>query len=260
MENENKKSDAVSVAEIINGLEAGTLKPGQFTKTVLGECAIVMKSRGYTNLEIGQLLQVTPRTVQRYLMRAREGNSLIASVDYQKNFMNETVGNLSAQSQRLIRLSYSTEISDSDRIRAIFAACQVQQNMVAMLERLGYLGEGYTSSATQMANWEKKEKKAIAEAGALNQEMFQDDFNKLNCKQKHALAKFTVDIHKEAREKELELKLFLARITTLDPEYKDDKLQKDTTDIQDAANKAICKKLEEFLAELKNRNSADDIK
>lgn len=111
---------------------------------------MIMKRRGYTNSEIGQLLKITSRTVQRYASKARGENSLVATSDFQKNFMNETIGNLQAQYYRLIRISYSDEISDSEKIRAIFAACQVLRDMIGILGRFGYLSESNTLEAREI--------------------------------------------------------------------------------------------------------------
>lgn len=253
MGSKTKDLKMISIVEIIKGLEDKTLNPKEFNKDVLREWAHAMKMRGYDNFEIGQLLQVTPRTVQRFISKARENHSLIASDDYQKHFMNQTVGNFMAQYDRLIRLSYSDKISDSERIRAIFAACQVQRDMVVILERLGYLNERHTIEAVRKTGKEETEETEITEAKNIAREIFPEDFDKLNSEQQIELGKHIINVDNASRKQVIEKKLSLNRYGVLAPEQ-EAKLEEFELQVQDAAYEQYCQKLDEFIAENEKRN------
>jgi predicted transcriptional regulator len=179
MESNNKQSK-LTVADAVRELENGTLSPKQFKKSVLGEYAIFMKSRGYTNLEIGEILQITSRTVQRYVQKIRENNQAICSSVFQKQFLNEVVGNFWAQYYRLVKLSYSDRVKEADKIKAISEANQVLYDMAALLIKVGYLNsqnaiadfkKGLLSSRIDLLTPEEKKEYAKAIPG-IDEECF----------------------------------------------------------------------------------------
>jgi hypothetical protein len=79
----------------------------------------------------------------------RNQNSIVASPDFQKNILGEALNNFRSQYYRLIKLSHSEHVPEAERVRAIFAACQVQKNIIEMLAKFGYLSEKITDAGIQ---------------------------------------------------------------------------------------------------------------
>lgn len=131
--------EAVSTLDRVEQLIEGTLKPEGLNRQNLIDCTEALKQRGYTNIEISRLLKMSRRTVQRYLEKIRENNSLVPSDEFQETFVGEMLGNFREQYQRLVRMSYQRDISASKQMRAIGAACQVMKMQFDTLRDLGYL-------------------------------------------------------------------------------------------------------------------------
>jgi len=138
---ENSNLEKRSVLDIIKALEEKTLNPKELSKDTVKECVSVMKSREYSGLEMGQILQMTPRNVCRYLKKIREENSLVMNTDSQREFFGEMINNFRTQYSRLIRISYLDDITSYERIRAICAACQIQKEVVEIMERFGFFSK-----------------------------------------------------------------------------------------------------------------------
>ncbi len=129
----------MSVQDIVKALEDKSISLQEVDKNILKECVVVMKNWGYRNSEIGNLLKVSDRSVQRYVSDVRESNSLATTADFQKHFMAEAISNFRTQYYRLIRISHSEGVTALEKTRAIFAACQVLRDVIVIMERLGYV-------------------------------------------------------------------------------------------------------------------------
>ena len=148
MDNQNvevKEDDLVaqeqnrSIFDMAKQLESGKIEPVALTKEILVKCANIYKSRGYSNGQIAEILDVDEKTIQRYINIQREENALSLDVDFQKRMVSEVVNNWRAQYQRLLKLSYSEELTPSEIMKAIYLAHQVEKDGSELLERLGYL-------------------------------------------------------------------------------------------------------------------------
>ena len=124
----------MSVQDIVKALEDKSISLQEVDKNILKECVVVMKNWGYRNSEIGSLLEISDRSVQRYVNDVRESNSLSATVDFQRQFMAEAISNFRTQYYRLIRMSHSEGVTTLEKTRAIFAACQVLKDVIVMLK------------------------------------------------------------------------------------------------------------------------------
>lgn len=127
-----------TLSDMIAGLENGTINPRKLDKGTLKEFIYNAKDM-YSSSELGHLLKMSQRNVQRYLKDVREDNALTTSIDFQRGFIWDVVNNLRSQYYRLVRISYAEDVSNYEKIRAIFAACQVQKDAIAIMEKFGYL-------------------------------------------------------------------------------------------------------------------------
>ena len=130
-----------SFLEITSELEKGSLSPKALTRSMRKECVRYYKAKGYSALEIASILKTSTRSVFRHLAAARKENAFSVGPSFQREIVGEVLNDLRSQHARLVRLSYSDELDDYEKVRAICATCQVEKDMVAILERLGYLNK-----------------------------------------------------------------------------------------------------------------------
>ena len=154
---------AMSTYDIAMALERGEIDISLLPQEVVDECALIYRSRRYPISQIAAILKVTARTVSRHVSRARKKNAIKASPGFQAEFVGDSLNNLWAQYARLIRWSYSDELSEADKIRATLSACQIQKYAIELMERLGYLNQKNTelnmkSELTKKYGYESREK------------------------------------------------------------------------------------------------------
>lgn len=147
MDNENiEKNDKsnmkkASIFDFAKQLENKTTSPASLSKQILKKCAELFKSRGYSNIDIGQILEVDEKTIQRYIKDQREENALIIGANFQRQLVGEVVRTWRSQYYRLLRLSYSEDLTSNEVMKSIYLAHQVQKDGIELLERLGYLSK-----------------------------------------------------------------------------------------------------------------------
>lgn len=127
--------------DIIKALEDKTLNRQEIPKGKLKECVRYLKEREHSSSEIGKALQMSSRNALRYVKKIRKENVPAVSIDFQKEFIWEVINNFRMQYARLIKISYSEEITHYERIRAIFAACQALRDATSIAERFGFLSK-----------------------------------------------------------------------------------------------------------------------
>jgi len=132
-------NEELSIPELAHQIENHKIDPKIFDKVVLRKCAIFFKRRRYLNEDIAEILGVCGRTVDRYLQKIKAENSLNLGINFQQELLGETLNNLKLRYQRLLRLSYSDNLSDYEKARTILLCHQVEMNGIAFLIQLGYL-------------------------------------------------------------------------------------------------------------------------
>ena len=222
-------SATMSVYDIAMAIELGKLDPGHVEKDTQIDCVFVYRARRYPIAQIAALLKVDVRTVSRYVAEGRKKNAIKASSDFQAEFIGDSLNNLWAQYARLIRWSYSDELSEADKIRASLSACQIQKYAIELMERLGYLSP---------KNTEVEIKKELAsQFGEDGAEGWEQDMDLLTRDQLALAASAKLQKQQELNEfmeglvkalvKENKLKLFEFTAEDINP---------------DALKKALCKK------------------
>lgn len=134
----------MSPLDIVALLIAKKISPLQLNKGDILECAGILRGKGYNVLKIAKIFGVDKRTAFRYMEQFRKMNAIIATADFQSKCMGEIATNLDEQYDRLIESSYDTNLSASERIKTIIAACQVMKYKTELFERLGYLNSQLT--------------------------------------------------------------------------------------------------------------------
>ncbi|MGD1042518.1 MAG: hypothetical protein ABR913_05575 [Sedimentisphaerales bacterium] len=134
----------MSPLDIVALLIAKKISPLLLNKGDLIESAGILRGKGCGVLKIAKILEVDKRTTFRYLEQFKKKNAIIVTADFQSKCMGEIATNLDEQYDRLIESSYDTNLSASERIKAIVAACQVMKCKTELFERLGYLNSELT--------------------------------------------------------------------------------------------------------------------
>lgn len=140
MSNKGRKV-ILHIAEVVKQLEEQTVDPKTLDKMVLQDCAVLLKNRGFSSLEIAKVLKVDERTIQRYIKIYRSKIKLELGENFQQELIAEIVNNMRLRCQRLWRLVYSGLLSASEEARTICAIHQIEMNKLSMMERLGYIQE-----------------------------------------------------------------------------------------------------------------------
>ena len=109
----------MSMPELIQSIEAKEVTAKNLPKELSQQCALFLKSRGYSNSSIANILDVNERTIIRYVKEIRKQESLKLGLDFQKNVAGEFMNNWRSRCQRLLILSYSRDLSAAEQIRAI---------------------------------------------------------------------------------------------------------------------------------------------
>ncbi len=153
----------VSVFELIKQIENGTLDPKTLSNDQKLMCVEGMRGRGYTTAMIAEELKVHRKWAYRAVKGLKDDDKkFVIFPGFQKQLVSEIHRSWEAQHSRLIKLSYSAELSSGDRMRAILAAHQVQKNGLQLLLDLGYIGRHVTERDVRQAEEEKQKRKEEA--------------------------------------------------------------------------------------------------
>ncbi len=129
----------ISIAQVTAKLEAGEINPATLDKKTITQCIVYFISRGYSAEEIGPILNVSSRTIYRRMKKARSENSIKFGIEFQKDFVQDFMNSTNAQYRRMLRLSYSDDLTDYEKAKMIFILNKLELDRMALLEKLGYL-------------------------------------------------------------------------------------------------------------------------
>lgn len=183
----------MSIFELVKQLEKGAVNPASLSKDALRKCADVYKARGYSNSQIAEILNVDDKTVQRYIKQQREENSLTIGDNFQKNMVGEIIRNWRNQYQRLIKLSYSDDLTPNEIMKAIYFGHQVEKDGVELLERLGYL-----TKEVFAPEYQQESKIIVIKSGDVDVNKF-PAFQNLSTEQKEQIVKMMDERNEVAR-------------------------------------------------------------
>jgi len=192
MANEEKAKNVEvrnSIFGLTKQLEHRLISPASLRKEDKKKCADLFKSRGYSNTEIAEILEVDEKTVQRYIKDQREENALAITSNFQKQQIEEVIRHWHAQYYRLLKLSYSEGMTTNEVMKAIYLAHQVEKDGVELLERLGYLTKETAEKDIKTAlerEWEEEEKREKTRKKSVPEEII----DKLDAIQRNTIKEF----------------------------------------------------------------------
>ncbi len=138
----------MSLLDLVDLLEKGEVNPDVLSKDTQVGCVSVLLERGFSYLEIAKIIHKNERTVYRYLKEVRQENWVMSGPDFQHATIQDAIKCLDRQSARLLKFSHAPLMPLSERVRSIFAACQIKKYKIDFLTKLGYLSEdcaGYSN-------------------------------------------------------------------------------------------------------------------
>jgi len=154
----------MTVAEWAKKVEDRVIDPKTLNKKERRQLAVYYKSRGYSVDEIRECLKVSPRTALRYIEKARAENSVNIGRDCQKVILGDFVNGLRSRCQRLLKTSYSDELSPFDKAKVLCMLHQMEKDGIEILEKLGYLSRSntFTAMKTEEETDYRKEMKRLS--------------------------------------------------------------------------------------------------
>lgn len=138
-DHEGGKGESPSVLGTIRALHAGTVKGRSLSVEDRQRLVEHLTIEGYSTADTAEILGLSERTIERDRRAVRHANALRSD----PTFIRETIGQLVMQADasagRLKRLARERTASPMARIEAEYAAWRVQRELIALLQRLGYL-------------------------------------------------------------------------------------------------------------------------
>ena len=167
------------VPQLARQLEKRAIKPEVIPEPIRLECGWYLKNWGFSNAELGRLLALSEKKIQRYIKKKRKENCLRYNPDFQSELMGDIIYAWRARRQRLLRMSYMENISLAEQLRILYILHQTDKDMVDMLEKTGYISKedveedmsaNYSRTAilNRIIADEEREKARAAKAGEGN--------------------------------------------------------------------------------------------
>lgn len=128
-----------SIISIIQEIKQETLNPKSLSKDVRQRCVEFLVSEGYTEAQVGQILNRSERTVSRDLSEVRARNVLTPSIDWAKQIAGELYQKAITHHRYLMRLARSSDATYSDKCQSEFLAWRVLKEAIEKFQTLGYL-------------------------------------------------------------------------------------------------------------------------
>lgn len=136
---EAPETDSRGVLATIRGLHAGSVQGRSLSVDDRRRLVEHLMIEGYSIADTAEILGVSERTIERDRRAVRSTNALRSD----PTFIRETIGQLVMQADasagRLKRLARERSASTTARVEAEYAAWRVQRELIALLQRLGYL-------------------------------------------------------------------------------------------------------------------------
>jgi hypothetical protein len=131
----------IPMSQLAAQLEAREVNAATLDKKTGTEAIMYFRSHGYSTEEIGTIFNLSPRTVQRRVQKAKTENFIEFGIGFQKDFMQDIMNSTGAQRQRLLRLSHDESLAPCNRAKIIIMLNKLDLDRMTLLEKLGYLSK-----------------------------------------------------------------------------------------------------------------------
>lgn len=148
----------MTIAELAEKIETKAISPAMLGQSAKIRCAIFFITvREYSTEDVAMLFCVDVRTVQRWIKHIKAEVSLSLGVNFQKDIVADFLKKWNGQRQRLLRLSWSSELSELDKAKIIAMLHQLDMNKMVVLEKLGYLSKAQGMADMMVAMMKQSE-------------------------------------------------------------------------------------------------------
>ncbi len=127
------------VLELIKRIKNKQLQPKTIGPEDRRRCVEVLRSEGYTLAEIGQILSVSERTIQRDIEKLRQEHALAPDPQLPERMIGELVQQAEVSIARLRRIAREASASAMERLMAESLAWKVGKELFEKLQSAGYV-------------------------------------------------------------------------------------------------------------------------
>ncbi len=124
---------------LLQKIQAGTVDPRCIRPAERRLLVSYLIADGYSTADIAQILKVSDRSIERDRKAIREANALAAGPELVEQMVGRLVCEAELSVQRMRKAARDKEIPPAVRIDAEHRCYQIVSDMIASLQRLGYL-------------------------------------------------------------------------------------------------------------------------
>jgi hypothetical protein len=119
----------IPMSQLAAQLEAREVNAATLDKKTGTEAIMYFRSHGYSTEEIGTIFNLSPRTVQRRVQKAKTENFIEFGIGFQKDFMQDIMN------------STDESLAPCNRAKIIIMLNKLDLDRMTLLEKLGYLSK-----------------------------------------------------------------------------------------------------------------------
>ncbi len=124
---------------LLRQIQAGTLDAKQIAVAERRQLVSFLLSDGYSTAEMGQILKVAERTIERDKKLIREGNAIARDPKLVERMMGRLVGEAELCVQRIRKAVRDKDTPCAVRVDAEHRCYQIVSDLIEKMQRLGYL-------------------------------------------------------------------------------------------------------------------------
>ena len=133
------KSKELCCLDILQGIKAGTTDPASLLPDERRPLVAILMAEGQSTAEIAHLLKTSDRTIERDKKAIRETNALAADPELVEQMVGRLVCEAELSVQRIRKAARDKNTPQAVKIDAEHRCYQIISDMIASLQRLGYL-------------------------------------------------------------------------------------------------------------------------
>lgn len=128
-----------STVSLLRNIESGVVDPKSIP--VIGRRQLVgfLMADGYSTAEVGQILQVADRTIERDKKAIREANAIQRDPKLVEQMVGRLVGEAELSIQRIRKAVRDKGVASATKVDAEHRCYQIVSDLVRTMQRLGYL-------------------------------------------------------------------------------------------------------------------------
>lgn len=124
---------------LLRKIESGAVDPKCLSVSGRRQVVGFLMGDGYSTAEMGQILQVGDRTIERYKKSIRESNAISRDPKLVEQMVGRLVGEAELSVQRIRKAGRDKKVPPAVKVDAEHRCYQIVSDLIQSLQRLGYL-------------------------------------------------------------------------------------------------------------------------